>query len=153
MMRLKNNEQGLSLVEVLATLTILSIVGVLIWQVFFQGYNYSNDAVTKNTLTQEANIIVTNLTRIHQSNEEYTIKSSNGIIEFLDSDNNQITKYSSSKFTYSALLNDLEMNSQLVHPSDKTQNLKIEIRVTDKNNTSNKVSVKTLLYRLKDGEI
>jgi Tfp pilus assembly protein PilE len=153
MMRLKNNEQGISLVEVLATLTILSIVGVLIWQVFFQGYKYSNDAVTKNTLTQEANVIVLKLTRIHQSNEEYTIKSSNGMIEFLDSDNNQITKYTSSKFTYSALLNDIEMNSQIVNPSDKTQNLKIEIRVTDKNNPSNKVSVKTLLYRLKDGEI
>lgn len=152
-MRLKNNEQGISLVEVLATLTILSIVGVLIWQVFFQGYKYSNDAVTKNTLTQEANVIVLKLTRIHQSNEEYTIKSSNGIIEFLDSNNNQITQYSSSKFTYSALLNDYEVNSQLVHPSDKTQNLNIEIRVTDKNNPSNKVSVKTLLYRLKDGEI
>ncbi|MGM0900250.1 MAG: type II secretion system protein [Bacillota bacterium] len=152
-MRLKNNEQGISLVEVLVTLTILSIVGILIWQVFFQGYKYSNDAVTKNTLNQETNLIVTKLIRIHQSNDEYTIKSSNGTIEFLDSDNNQIIKYSSTKFNYSALLNDYELNQQLVNPSDKTQNLNIEIRVTEKNNPSNKGSVKTLLYRLKDGEI
>jgi prepilin-type N-terminal cleavage/methylation domain-containing protein len=158
MIHLRNNERGMSLIEVLLTLTILSIVGTVIWQAFFQGYQYSNNAVSKNLLQQEANLVITNLTRVHQSLEEYTIKSSNGTIELLDSSNSQIAKYTDIRFNYGVFLNapdtePLELTNKSVIPSDKGQNLNIKVTIEEKNNSNNNVEVETLLYRLKDGDL
>ena len=72
----KINQRGITLIELLATLAILSIVSILIWSIFFQGTNYSNKAMTKNQMQQEANIIITNLTKIHQTSDSYDIDSS-----------------------------------------------------------------------------
>ena len=52
------NQKGVTLIELLATITILSIIGVIIWNVFIQGTKYSNTAVTKNRLIQESNIVI-----------------------------------------------------------------------------------------------
>jgi prepilin-type N-terminal cleavage/methylation domain-containing protein len=158
MIHLRNNERGMSLIEVLLTLTILSIVGTVIWQAFFQGYQYSNNAVSKNLLQQEANLVITNLTRVHQSLEEYTIKSSNGTIEVIDPSNSLIAKYTDSRFDYGVFITSpdsdpIELTNQSVTPSNKGQNLNIKVIITEKRNSNNKVEVATLLYRLKDGDI
>jgi prepilin-type N-terminal cleavage/methylation domain-containing protein len=158
MIHLRNNERGMSLVEVLLTLTILSIVGIVIWQVFFQGYQYSNNAVSKNLLQQEANLVIANLHRVHQSSEKYTIKSSNGSIELIDTNNIGLAKYTDTRFDYAAFSNEpdtepQELTNKLITPSDKGQNLNIKVIIKEKRNPSNEVSVKTLLYRLKDGDL
>lgn len=73
-----NNQKGLTLIEILAAVTILTIVGAIIWSVFLQGTNYSRTAMEKNQLIQEANIVITNLKNIHQESEWYQITSPNG---------------------------------------------------------------------------
>lgn len=68
-----HTERGLSLVEILVTLAILSIAGTIMWSIFFQGSKISQTMVTKNSLQQEANLVVTRLTKIHQTSEDYRI--------------------------------------------------------------------------------
>ena len=58
------NQRGITLIELLLTISIISFVGVLIWSVFFQGTEYSNTAITNNQMQQEANIIMTKITKI-----------------------------------------------------------------------------------------
>ena len=69
------NQRGITLIELLLTISIISFVGVLIWSVFFQGTEYSNTAITNNQMQQEANIIMTKITKIHQTSDSYEINS------------------------------------------------------------------------------
>jgi prepilin-type N-terminal cleavage/methylation domain-containing protein len=142
------NERGLTLIEVLAAVTVLSIIGVIVWNAFFQGYEYSQTAVSKNTMNQEANLIITNLTRIHQTSESYTLSNIDNTIVLT------VTKPEPSKtikFEHSQMefVIDLKGHSMTIDPT-KTEDKKIDLTITikDKNDSSNQVEVDTILYRL-----
>lgn len=140
------NERGLTVIEVLATLTILSIIGVVIWNAFFQGYNYSQTAVSKNSMQQEANLIITSLTRIHQTSTEYTISNPNKTIE-VNSSNGHTIKFENSQMEYTI---DLKGHLTTVKPTTVEADKRIDITITinDKNDASNQVVVEATLSRL-----
>jgi prepilin-type N-terminal cleavage/methylation domain-containing protein len=148
------NERGVTLVEVLATLTILSIISVTTWQIFFQGYKFSQESVTKNMLQQESNIVLSNLTRIHQTTEKYKLISSDCKITVLDKNDDELQLFSHSLFCYKAEnpIDNLELPPTVLEPSKTGHDLELVVRVSEKNNLRNSVAVKTLLYRLKEGE-
>lgn len=54
------NENGLTLVEVLATLVIMSIIGALAYTILFQGYNNYNRVKIETELRDEADLIMAN---------------------------------------------------------------------------------------------
>ncbi|NMD70530.1 type II secretion system protein [Bacillus sp. DNRA2] len=146
-----NNERGITLVEGLAALVILSIIGVLIWNVFFQGYKYSQNAVSKNTMQQEANIIITNLTRIHQTSQEYTITNSNGVVTITATNPDVSTKFKNSKVNYWIKESKTEVDEQdrTIGPvNPKISKMELFIIIKDKQDSRNKVEIETLLYRL-----
>jgi type II secretory pathway pseudopilin PulG len=147
-------ERGITLVEVLATVTILSIIGITIWQVFFQGYNFSQKSVTKNMLQQESNIVLSSLTRIHQTEEEYKIISADCKISVLDKNAKEIALFTHSQYCFRAEnpIDFTELPPDLHKPSKEGHDLDLIVRVSDKSNTTNYVAVRTLLYRLKEGE-
>ena len=58
---MKKNESGMTLVEVLATLTVLSMVVVLIWTTLSIATKHTNLETTKLQLQQEANYILTEI--------------------------------------------------------------------------------------------
>jgi prepilin-type N-terminal cleavage/methylation domain-containing protein len=143
-------ESGLTLVEVLASITILSIVGVIIWQIFIQGIEFSQKSVTNNRLQQEVNIVISTLSRIHRTSNLYTLNSSNCRIEVLDSNGNQKALFENDQLCYQAFSNGSELVSASTNPNEHDLNL--EIRVYEKKNPSNKVILDTLLYKLKEGQ-
>ena len=53
------NQSGITLIEVLATITILSIVSVIIYNVFSNGLRYSSQAEDTVLIQQEANYLLT----------------------------------------------------------------------------------------------
>lgn len=137
----KKNESGLSLIELLLTLTILSIVGVLIWSVFFQGTSYSKKAMTKNQMQQEANVIINNLMKFHRTNDRYEIESLNCKITA----NGKTTNvFESSQFCF------MTNFSGAIIPSKEDVSLTVTIK--DKSDISNLIQVDALLFRLKSGE-
>lgn len=145
------NERGITLIEGLATLVILSIIGVLIWNVFFQGYKYSQKAVSKNTMQQEANIIITTLTRIHQTSQEYTITNADGVIVITATNPDQTIQFKDSRMNYWIKENEDEVDEQereIKSINPKTRKLELFIIIKDKHDSKNKVEIETLLYRL-----
>lgn len=54
------NENGITLVEVLATLVIMSIIGALAYTILFQGYSNYNRVKIEADLRDEADIIMAN---------------------------------------------------------------------------------------------
>ncbi|WNS74472.1 prepilin-type N-terminal cleavage/methylation domain-containing protein [Bacillus sp. DTU_2020_1000418_1_SI_GHA_SEK_038] len=142
---LKQNQNGLTLIELLAIISILSIVGVIIWSVFFQGVKYSNNAVTRNQMQQEANIITTKLKEIHLTSEKYSIVSNNGIIAVTYDDKNGTSQeviFENSNLEFSST----SINNRIPKETDT----RFTLIVTDKD-SGNSHSITTLLYRLKGG--
>lgn len=152
-----NNQKGLTLVEILATITILSIVGILVWSVFLQGTQYSNEALTKNQLTQEANYVQVNLKDIHQNTDEYKIIFPTPCsirIEYNESDvfyleNAQIC-YEMSSFITSDDNSPINVLETSIYPKNKHYSISFELILKEKNNEANHIVTHTNLYRLKE---
>lgn len=60
------NEKGMTIVELLAAVTILLIVSSLFYSVLISANKNYNEISTKTTLEQEANIIITSIKNYHQ---------------------------------------------------------------------------------------
>ncbi|MFP7299848.1 type II secretion system protein J [Neobacillus niacini] len=148
---MKFDERGLTLVEVLVTLVILSFIGVTIWSVFFQGYNFSQKAISKNSLIQEANIVISQLTKIHQTAKEYELVNSSDQCKITA----KVTKQDDSEYTeeYSSNPNVCiyyNLTNGIGNPIDPHLNdALLEITAYDKNDSTNKVTIETKLYRYK----
>ncbi|MFJ5715543.1 type II secretion system protein [Neobacillus sp. NPDC093127] len=149
------NERGLTLIEVLGTLTILSIVGVIIWNVFFQGFVYSKKAISRNFMQQETNIIITNIKKIHQSNINYTISSSNCDITVIYQ-KDKLTSAKTQVYSHSQICYNLEIKIDttnngsgpvLIEPNKTDVTLKV--KTSDRKNPKNIVTIDTFLYRMK----
>jgi prepilin-type N-terminal cleavage/methylation domain-containing protein len=155
---LLRSQRGITLVELLATLAILSFIGVIIWSVFFQGANYSQKAVTKNALQQEANIVITNLKTIHRTSDSYQISDSGCKLTATITKNNKIQsqEFSNSKFCISARFTYINTGSDLTSTDSidpNNQDISFEITIKDNNDSNNQIVENGILYRLKDGGV
>jgi prepilin-type N-terminal cleavage/methylation domain-containing protein len=142
------NQRGFTLIELMATLTIVSLIGVIIWSIFFQGYKFSQSSESKNTIQQKANLIIMNLKKIHQTSQQYTINSSAcGITVNAIKKDNSTQNY---EFKDSNLCLTID-NSGTVNPSDN--DFPIKLTIYEIKNSNNRFEISTMLYRLKDGGI
>ena len=143
---MNRGEQGITLVETLATLVIISIIGVTIWSVFFQGYQYSEKSISKNSMIQEANLLITDLTEIHQSSNKYVLENSNCKIKVTIDDTLPAREFEHPILCYST-----NVTSATVFPKQSGGNLPLTVTIYERNKQNNKVSVRAKLYRLKGG--
>jgi prepilin-type N-terminal cleavage/methylation domain-containing protein len=67
------NEKGLTLIELLATIVILAIVGSIIFGVLLNIQKNYQDQTSQNQLGQEANYIIAIIRNYHQKGSAYTI--------------------------------------------------------------------------------
>jgi prepilin-type N-terminal cleavage/methylation domain-containing protein len=72
-----NNQKGLSLVELLAAISILFIVSSIIYGVFFTFNNNYTRISEKNSMDQTANLVLATIKKYHQTNDSYWIKYDN----------------------------------------------------------------------------
>ncbi|CAM3941357.1 PilW family protein [Mesobacillus thioparans] len=71
------NQNGLTLVELLAALTILFIISAVIYSIFFSYNRNYNQISQKNNLAQNANIILATIKNYHLNNDQYFINYDN----------------------------------------------------------------------------
>lgn len=152
---INHKQNGLTLIEVLITLAILSFIGILIWGIFFQGTKYSNKSVIKNQMQQEANFIITKITNIHQTSESYILDSSNCKIAVTykkkDSET-QIEIFENNNLCYyidQSPENESDDDFEPIVEIDPDILKDVWIRVEERNDPSNKISVEAYFFRLK----
>ncbi len=103
------DEKGLTLVEVLATLTLISLVTGLIWSTISIATQFNVSETTNVRVQQEANHILTELQSIHRNCYEYRLTITqekvavNGCEAINGEANNE--KVISDDFRYVAILN------------------------------------------------
>ncbi|MEZ0480601.1 prepilin-type N-terminal cleavage/methylation domain-containing protein [Planococcus sp. SSTMD024] len=72
------NEKGVSLVEVLAALLLVSIIATAAWTALSIGMKHTTAETSKTEIQQDANIIITKLSAAHRQNETYSLKFEGG---------------------------------------------------------------------------
>ncbi|MFF2447731.1 type II secretion system protein [Neobacillus sp. NPDC058068] len=153
---MKSDERGLTLIEILITLAILSFVGVIIWNVFFQGYKFSQKSISKNFMIQETNLLITNLTSIHQKYNQYEIRSTNSstgspCIVTVTPNKEPKQDFSNSQicFNYVLKIDNVDKGSGPIIIEPNKKDVTLIVTATDIKNPINKITIETLLYRVK----
>src|SRR4051812_42197585 len=149
---MNQDESGLTLVEVLATLTIFSIISIIIWSVFFQGYNFSEKAITKNQMQQETNLLITNLLKIHQSAKQYTILNTNSNCEITVNITNKDNSTKTEIFNHTYMcfkFNIKNTVTQPIRPNAVGNDVLLKLATSDKSDPNNNITIDTFLYRVK----
>lgn len=138
----------MTLIEVLATLTLLSIIGILVWSVFIQGMKNTNDGAMKTRLTQEMNYVQAQLRKIHLNSDEYTITSPTNCniqVDYIIEEVSTTLLFEDNQICYEITDKVLPLE---IYPKRKDESFLIML--SDKNNVRNNVTIQTNLSRLKE---
>jgi prepilin-type N-terminal cleavage/methylation domain-containing protein len=146
-----SNENGITLIELLATLAIVSFVSILLYGVLMDGFNYSKKSKEKVSLQQEMNIVVTSITKFHESYGSYEIKvdgPNSSKIQLIGTD--KTIELSNPSYEYS-LIDYKGVTETPFSPTttvSTTQPLYLKIIIKDKKQPSQTYEVKTIISRL-----
>ncbi|WP_419956023.1 PulJ/GspJ family protein [Neobacillus niacini] len=153
-----SNDDGITLIEVLATLAIMSIISILLYGVLMNGFDYSKKSQEKVSIQQEMNIVVTSITKFHESYRSYDIKIDHNPdarkIQLLgkDSAGTVVNTVELSNPDYEYSLYDYSGTIETTFPTTRNVNtsqaLYIRITIKDKKNPSQTYEVKTIISRL-----
>ena len=69
----RKNESGVTLVELLAVLVLLSIVTAVIWNTIFISMRHNTTETKKTRLQQEANYVIAEIQRYHRQCDTYNL--------------------------------------------------------------------------------
>jgi len=88
------NQKGITLVELLAVIVIISFLTILIWRIFFQTIDSNSYAVTTQSLQQESNVILSTLQSTHTRStiQKLEIKSGQVVLTTKDAGEIKIPK-------------------------------------------------------------
>lgn len=95
-----NKQKGMTLIELLAVLTILAIILVLLYSVFLNGLHYSTKAKDTVLIQQEANYLLNLLKKQHEEGQIYTVKVENNETFIIMEGVTEVIKESHSDFLY-----------------------------------------------------
>ena len=145
-------QDGLTLIELLLTLTIFSIVGTIVFNVFINGMNYSNKAQSNVNLQQEANRVITQLTAWHEKENQYNISlDKNPFATTITLSGSKQVIISDPRYKYSICYYD--NNTEKCNETNKSLNkidkeLSIKLLIIDANNNDRTFEIKTILSRM-----
>src|SRR5690625_2683473 len=135
-------EKGLTLIEMMATIVILFIIGSMFYAVLTQSFTNFHTSEEKITARQEANLMIAHLTNIHQKSEVYTIESGTDDSFFTtETDSGKIMKLGHKDYTYKLEVEgqDLKLGGPIVVDLtlDDNKSKEIKLVLENKNNDRN----------------
>ncbi|MCM3122591.1 MULTISPECIES: prepilin-type N-terminal cleavage/methylation domain-containing protein [Bacillaceae] len=141
-----NNQKGLSLVELLAAITVLFIISGVIYGVFFSFNNNYDQISDKNSMGQTANLILATIKEYHQKNDSYWIN-------YDDSDKRAYIGKDSADTLLGETNYDLELKAGYPAPAsidnikvDAHQPLTVHLNLTDKKGQTYEVETTVKRY-------
>ena len=150
------NERGITLIELLAALALVFVIGSLVFSVFMSTQENYKQSELKSSAHRQVNILLTQLTNIHQNSLYYTIRP-------LDESTIEINFSSPSGKTRSYVFDGkpfyfnlyIEKNDEMVritdeHIVDLTTRLNISLKITVSHNSPRfkPIEITTNLSRL-----
>ncbi|GGE75808.1 PulJ/GspJ family protein [Priestia taiwanensis] len=158
-MRHIQNQKGLTLIELLAAMAILLTTCGLFFSIFISVFQTNDRIQQKITAQQEANYIVSALTKMHQESQEYVINQpSPSEIELKDTKHPMnAVKLGNTGYEYSFMITpansketkNIFMNEKvtLTGPDAQTH-LHVSLTVTNKENNKDTFTIVTTISRM-----
>lgn len=152
------NQKGITLVEVLAALTLVSIVVTIAWTALSIGMKHTAAETSKTQLQQEANLVVTKLTNEHRKNDTYQLRFVSGVLEIKTCNEEEDLSITCSEFSslmennyvYNGTINGVAFISW--NPDNevlpKEEHVEFQLTVKDPVKQSRAVTIKTTLTRI-----
>lgn len=137
------NEEGITLVELLATLVIAFFFIGIIYSVAILGMNYFKVETSKTRLQQEANYIITELQRIHREGNCYILSISTNQVVVKDCSVEEQVEIVSSGFNYEVIYDN---NGNEIDPLRENVLLE-DFVIKDPENNNLKVEISTVISR------
>ncbi|WP_079509921.1 PilW family protein [Mesobacillus jeotgali] len=141
-----NNQKGLTLVELLAAITVLFTISGIIYGVFFSFNNNYDRISSKNSMDQNANLILAAIKEYHQKNDSYWIY-------YDDSDKRAFIGKDSADTLLGDTSYDLELKAGYPAPVsinnikvDTQQPLTVQLNLTDKKGQTYEVETTVKRY-------
>ncbi|WP_040851224.1 type II secretion system protein [Planococcus halocryophilus] len=70
---MKKNQNGITLVEVLAALVLVSLIAGIAWTAISIGFKHAAVETQKTQIQQDANLIISSLTGVHRRSATYSL--------------------------------------------------------------------------------
>lgn len=140
---MKNDQSGMTLVEILAVLVLISLVTGIIWTTINISIKHNALETTKTQLQQDANFIITKIQQKHRSSECYRLIIQEQEVSLRNCEGNQESnEIIGQKFKYGPL-QDVELKPK------KTSTYELTLEVKDPLNRKLSVTVPTIISRYK----
>lgn len=156
-MDLKNDQRGITLVELLAALALVATIATIAWTALSIGFKHTAVETEKTKLQQSANLIMSTLINEHRRSEKYSIIFEGNQLK-IDScdkagDCSMITIDQTYDYTGSAVNGmpidfDDSLPDKILDLNPKAAHTKITLVLTDLNNPNNTVTLETKLTRI-----
>ncbi|QKX51717.1 prepilin-type N-terminal cleavage/methylation domain-containing protein [Planococcus glaciei] len=156
---MKLNQKGVTLVELLAALVLVSIVATIAWTALSIGFKHTAAETSKTQLQQDANLIVTKLTNEHRRNDYYYLQMNAGHLE-IKTCNDQTSpaiapcgtfvRLTDANFKYTGTINGIQFASwnAATKIDPKNKHVELVLNVADPVKPTRSVEVKTTLTRI-----
>lgn len=138
------NENGLTLIELLATILLSSMVVIILMTTFSIGIKYNISESKKVRLQQEANLVIATITNKHRDGECYSLDKEGEKLFFYTCGDNKTKQESVTEnlFKYEIDTNEFSGNP-------KKDDLEISLTVIDPVNEKLKVTINSTISRIK----
>lgn len=154
---LKLNQRGITFIELIATLALVSIVATIAWTALTIGMKHGAAETNKTIMQQEANLMISSLMAAHRGSEKYSIIFEDDQLKINscqeDGSCEMIEVGSKYNFTGTIIDNVLVDSSTGVPvvftdltPEEK--HTKITLKITDLKNSKRTLTINTTLSRL-----
>ncbi|MGK7377899.1 PilW family protein [Planococcus sp. 1R117A] len=157
---MKLNQKGVTLVELIAALALVSIVAAIAWTALSIGFKHTAAETSKTQLQQEANLIVTKLSSEHRRNDHYYFKLNGGHLELNACNEDEVdptiitcggfVRLTDTNFLYSGTINGKKFEDWLATEKidPKKNHVELVLKVADPVKPTRLVEVKTTLTRI-----
>ncbi|WP_422123043.1 PilW family protein [Planococcus sp. X10-3] len=155
---MKLNEKGISLVELIAGLALVSVIAVIAWTTISIGMQHGASETNKTIMQQEMNLMVSSLMAAHRGNEKYSIifEDDHLKIDSCDISNVCEVREIAGEYDFSgSIVNgsppiDTSTGTSIKFEdlAPKEEHTEITLNITDLNNPNRTLTIDTTLSRL-----
>lgn len=154
---IKNNQKGITLVELLAALALVGIIAAIAWTTLSIGFKHTVVETEKTKLQQSANLIMTTLTNQHRRSDSYSLVFEGNQLKINSCDQAGSCSWNTIDQTYDytgTVINGIPIDShdsmadKVLDLKPKTAHTEIKLVLTDLNNPKNSITLETKLTRI-----
>lgn len=154
---LKMNQKGVTLVELLAALVLVSIIATIAWTALTIGMKHGAAETNKTIMQQEVNVMISSLMAAHRGSEKYSIifEDDQLKVDYCDKTGNCGVREIPGKYNFTgSMVNNITVDTTSGTPvvfadiTPEEKHTKITLKVTDLKNINRTLTIDTTLSRL-----